>query len=63
MILLTQDLRLNFKLSLLIFLLLISACGVKGDPSTPQGAVVPSLIENYPDIHIETPLGDNRKFK
>ncbi|HXH75298.1 MAG TPA: hypothetical protein VNJ08_10055 [Bacteriovoracaceae bacterium] len=53
---------MNSKITLLL-LLLISACGVKGDPSSPKNVVVPSLIENYPDVKTNQPLMDNKKFR
>jgi hypothetical protein len=49
---------LNFNLY--IFLILLSSCGVKGDPSAPKGSSLPSVLENYPDIKTQQPLDDSK---
>lgn len=41
-------------------LLLLGACGVKGDPTSPSTPKLPSLMENYPDTTIEKPLDENK---
>ena len=43
---------MNFKITIL-FLTLISACGVKGPPTSPKGKALPSFMKNYPDAHVE----------
>jgi hypothetical protein len=47
---------LNFNI--LFLLLLISACGVKGDPISPKSPALPSLMENYSDIETEKPIDE-----
>jgi hypothetical protein len=47
---------LNFKIVLL--LILLSGCGVKGDPTAPKSPSLPSLMGNYPDIETEKPLDE-----
>lgn len=51
-----QDLPLNFKL--ILILLFITGCGVKGDPISPKSPALPSLMGNYPDIETEKPLDE-----
>jgi len=36
---------------LILFSLVIS-CGVKGPPVSPKGRNIPSIINNYPDVHL-----------
>ena len=45
-----------------LFFILLLGCGVKGNPSSPASPELPSLIEDYPDIKIKTPLGDQKKM-
>jgi len=47
---------LNFKI--ILFLLFISSCGVKGDPTSPTGQTIPSLLDNYKDIEVDESLND-----
>lgn len=54
-------LPLNFKI--LLLLILISGCGVKGDPVSPKSPSLPSLMDNYPDIETEKPLDEFSKRK
>jgi hypothetical protein len=37
---------------LLILFVLISGCGVKGDPSVKNSEPRPSILKNYPEIKI-----------
>jgi hypothetical protein len=48
---------LNFKIIILLFL--VSSCGVKGNPSSPEGQTTPSVLDNYPDVQVEQPLKDS----
>ncbi len=50
---------MNFKLILVC--LMLSGCGVKGDPTGPQGAKIPSVLDNYEEISLEQPLNDAKK--
>lgn len=45
MILLRQDLLLNFNILLLFFL--ISACGVKSHPVAPKETELPSYVDKF----------------
>ncbi len=45
----------------MLLLLLVSSCGVKGDPSTPRDPAFPSLLENYPDIETDKKLDETKK--
>jgi hypothetical protein len=54
-----QDLRLNFKLFFLFFLL--SGCGVKGDPVSPKSKPLPSLMDNYSDIETDKPIEEFKR--
>jgi predicted small lipoprotein YifL len=56
----TSDLPLNFNIFLLI-LFVLAGCGVKGDPTFPKDATLPSILEDYPDIKTETPLNETKK--
>jgi predicted small lipoprotein YifL len=53
------DLLLNSKLLILILAWMLAACGVKGNPVAPRGADIPSVMEKYPDIQLESPLQEN----
>jgi hypothetical protein len=44
-----------------VLLILISSCGVKGNPVPPTGSNLPSILENYPDIQVDSPLKENKK--
>jgi len=50
---------LNFKIIFLFFF--ITACGVKGNPKTPEQAITPSFLENYQDIKIKDNLDEHKK--
>jgi hypothetical protein len=50
---------LNFKF--ICLLILITGCGVKGDPVAPRTPVTPSLLQNYPDIETDKPIDDVKK--
>lgn len=50
---------MNFKI--LFLLLIVSACGVKGNPTPPKGATTPSVLDNYPDIQVDTSLKETKK--
>jgi len=50
---------LNFKI--LSLLILLCGCGVKGDPSIPREASVPSVLHNYEDIEINAPLEEAKQ--
>jgi hypothetical protein len=41
--------------------LALAGCGVKGDPTPPGGAPLPSLLENYPDVETQKPLNEFEK--
>jgi hypothetical protein len=49
---------LNFKFIILVFLL--SACGIKGDPTSPKDQNLPSVLDNYPGIKTQQPLDDTK---
>lgn len=52
-------LPLNFKL--ILFLIVLCGCGVKGNPVAPKSSKLPSLLENYPDTKIDKPLDEFKK--
>jgi hypothetical protein len=56
-------LRLSSNLLILVLALLCGACGVKGEPASPEGADIPSLMQDYPDIQLERPLNETPKRK
>jgi len=50
---------LNFNI--LLLLILVSACGVKGDPTSPKTPATASLMQNYPDIDTDKPVDDVKR--
>jgi hypothetical protein len=42
-------------------LLLVCACGVKGDPGIPKEPAFPSVLENYPDIDTDKKLDETKR--
>ncbi|MES2528315.1 MAG: lipoprotein [Bdellovibrionota bacterium] len=50
---------MNFKI--ILVLIFLSACGVKGDPVTPKEPAFPSLLQNYPDIETDKKLEETKK--
>lgn len=53
------DLPLNFRI--ILVLIFLSACGVKGDPVAPKTPRVPSLLQNYPDVEVESSLQEQKR--
>jgi len=49
---------LNFNY--FILLILISSCGLKGNPSPPQGTNLPSVLEKYEDIKFQEELDETK---
>jgi len=50
---------LNFSI-LTLLLFLVSACGVKGDPVHPDGAVMPSIPSSqYKTLNVKQPLNES----
>jgi hypothetical protein len=41
--------------------IMLSGCGVKGDPVSQQGAKIPSVMDNYDELTLEQPLNDAKK--
>jgi hypothetical protein len=52
---------LNFNL--LFFFIFLCACGVKGNPGSPDNQDVPSVLDNYPGIEVDQPLNDSSTRK
>lgn len=48
---------------MLLALMILLGCGVKGDPVPPENSTLPSLLNNYPDIKVEESLKDQEKNK
>lgn len=42
--------------------MLVSACGVKGDPTSPKSPATASLMQNYPDIETDKPVDDVKRM-
>ncbi len=44
-------------------LIVLTACGVKGDPVAPKNEPTPSILENYPDIKVNAPLDETKGIR
>jgi hypothetical protein len=44
-----------------VLLILASSCGVKGNPVAPSGSDLPSVLENYPDVQVDSTLKETKK--
>ena len=51
---------MNSKLVFLI-MLLVTGCGVKGDPTAPNTSPLPSLLENYPEVKTDKSIDEFAK--
>ncbi|WPU65336.1 hypothetical protein [Peredibacter starrii] len=41
-------------------MLVLTGCGVKGDPTSPKDERLPSLMDNYPDINLQQPINETK---